>query len=318
MNDAVGSIRATTNSTGAVTSETSFTAFGEPLDATDEFGFAGEQQDPTGLVHLRARQYDPAFGRFVSVDPVQPGSPGTTGWGLYAYAGNNPTTWGDPSGRVSESAVLERNSVERTREAAGPTGKGVNWVLVVIGVALTGATAACLIEICEASAPAGKNQGPRVEPQPPQPETSQPTSPTTEAQPQADGAGANDGSGNGPCSAASLANDVKDILDSAELDVLRDAHRTGTQTRVILPSGISIEYIPSTSDFAMTAGPNGFVLFSPAFDSGPDELVRTLAQELFRIRCQTRETSEGSADLTQEAQAARDAIFEHGRSAGFW
>ncbi len=321
--DAVGSIRTTTDTTGDVTGTTNFTAYGEPLDTTGTFGFAGEQQDPTGLQHLRARQYNPAIGRFLSVDPVQPGAPGTTGWGLYSYAGNNPTTWTDPTGQMTERALLERNTAQRTPEAAAPTGKGVSWVLIVVGIALTGGIAACLIEYCEASIDPGKNQGPNVQPQPPQPEVSQPTSPTTEAQPQADGAGANDGIGSGPCSASSLAEEVRSILDSAELEELRQAHRTGTQKRVVLPSGISIEYIPAYSDFAansfaFTAGPNGFVLLPNAFDSGPDDLVRTLAQELFRIRCQTRESSEGTGQLTEEAEAAREAIFEYGRSKGFW
>ena len=84
-----------------MTGSSSFTAYGEPLDASDTFGFAGEQQDPTGLQHLRARQYNPALGRFLSVDPIQPGAPGTTGWNLYSYTGNNPTTWTDPSGQIA-------------------------------------------------------------------------------------------------------------------------------------------------------------------------------------------------------------------------
>ncbi|MFB0535683.1 MAG: RHS repeat-associated core domain-containing protein [Anaerolineae bacterium] len=38
------------------------------------WGFAGEMQDPTGLIYLRARWYDPATGRFLTRDPV-PGVP---------------------------------------------------------------------------------------------------------------------------------------------------------------------------------------------------------------------------------------------------
>ncbi len=101
MNDAVGSVRTTTDTAGVVGSQTAYTAFGEPIVPATGFGFAGEQQDPTGLQHLRARQYNPALGRFLSVDPIQPGAPGTTGWGLYGYAGSNPTTATDPSGLVA-------------------------------------------------------------------------------------------------------------------------------------------------------------------------------------------------------------------------
>ena len=84
--DAVGSVRATVDQTGVVSAETAFTAYGEPLQGTtDTFGFAGGQHDPTGLQHLRARQYNPGLGRFTTVDPVQPGAPGTTGYNLYTY-----------------------------------------------------------------------------------------------------------------------------------------------------------------------------------------------------------------------------------------
>ena len=101
LQDAVGSVRATVDQAGVVSAETAFTAFGEPLAGnTDSFGFAGEQLDTTGLVHLRARQYNPSVGRFTSVDPVQPGAPGTTGYNLYTYAANNPTTFTDPTGQT--------------------------------------------------------------------------------------------------------------------------------------------------------------------------------------------------------------------------
>ena len=60
LQDAIGSVRATVVQAGVVSAETTFTAFGEPLTGqTDSFVFAGEQLDITGLLHLRARQYNP-------------------------------------------------------------------------------------------------------------------------------------------------------------------------------------------------------------------------------------------------------------------
>ncbi|WP_328339499.1 RHS repeat-associated core domain-containing protein [Streptomyces violaceus] len=60
-------------------------------------GFVGGTNDPTGLVHLGAREYDPALGRFLSVDPVidldDPAQ-----MNAYSYAHNNPVTKSDPSG----------------------------------------------------------------------------------------------------------------------------------------------------------------------------------------------------------------------------
>jgi RHS repeat-associated protein len=63
-----------------------------------ERGFVGGTIDPTGLTHLGARDYDPATGRFVSVDPVlDPGDPQQLN--AYGYADNNPATMSDPDGQ---------------------------------------------------------------------------------------------------------------------------------------------------------------------------------------------------------------------------
>ena len=58
-------------------------------------GYIGEETLTTiGLMHLNARLYDPLTGRFMSADPI--GLKG--GSNPYAYAGNNPLTFSDPSG----------------------------------------------------------------------------------------------------------------------------------------------------------------------------------------------------------------------------
>jgi RHS repeat-associated protein len=63
------------------------------------FGYTGELYTPaTGLLHLRARDLNPALGRFLSVDTVQPNAPGSQGFNVYSYVASNPTTWVDPSG----------------------------------------------------------------------------------------------------------------------------------------------------------------------------------------------------------------------------
>jgi RHS repeat-associated protein len=52
--------------------------------------FAGEYLDPTGLYHLRARQYDPNTGRFLTADPLT--QPLTDPYiSSYVYANNRPT-----------------------------------------------------------------------------------------------------------------------------------------------------------------------------------------------------------------------------------
>ena len=69
--------------------------------ASQPFGFAGQQQDPTGLVYLRARYYAPALGRFMSRDPL----PGNLAVPLtlnrFTYVRNDPTLVVDPSGLVA-------------------------------------------------------------------------------------------------------------------------------------------------------------------------------------------------------------------------
>lgn len=78
------------------------TPFGTPRGATvptwpTHKGFVGGDIDPTGLIHLGAREYDATIGRFISVDPIMDLTNAQQMQG-YAYANNNPITWSDPSG----------------------------------------------------------------------------------------------------------------------------------------------------------------------------------------------------------------------------
>ncbi|WKX73552.1 polymorphic toxin-type HINT domain-containing protein [Streptomyces sp. XD-27] len=61
-------------------------------------GFVGGTNDTvTGLTHLGAREYDPATGRFLSVDPIMDLLDPQQMHG-YTYADNNPLTYSDPTG----------------------------------------------------------------------------------------------------------------------------------------------------------------------------------------------------------------------------
>lgn len=116
--DGLGSVRYLTDLTGTITGDAGYTAFGNTRTGTPgQFGYTGEQTDPTGQLHLRARTYNPATGRFAQTDPVQPGAPGTPGWNPYTYTANNPTTWTDPTGQAvfAEYTSQIRDSAKKTR-----------------------------------------------------------------------------------------------------------------------------------------------------------------------------------------------------------
>ncbi|MEU6901659.1 RHS repeat domain-containing protein [Streptomyces virginiae] len=64
--------------------------------------FLGKPEDKsTGLTHIGAREYDPALGQFLSVDPVLAPNSAQSLNG-YAYADNNPATTADPTGKCAE------------------------------------------------------------------------------------------------------------------------------------------------------------------------------------------------------------------------
>ena len=83
---------------GTVAATASYTPYGAPLSAggataATPFGFSGEYTDPSGLVYLRARYYDPATGQFLSVDPLVDDTRAP-----YGYAAGDPLDTTDPTG----------------------------------------------------------------------------------------------------------------------------------------------------------------------------------------------------------------------------
>ncbi|WP_245563554.1 DddA-like double-stranded DNA deaminase toxin [Longispora albida] len=74
-------------------------------------GFVDGVSDPdTSYIHIGARQYNPATGRFLSADPVfdvnDPQS-----WHGYAYANNAPATSSDPTGLQRDNDLEGRSSI---------------------------------------------------------------------------------------------------------------------------------------------------------------------------------------------------------------
>ncbi len=103
--DHQGTSQVAVNSTTQQTTVRRFTPFGSIRGMDDDAtwpgdkGFVGGTQDPTGLTHLGAREYDPDTGRFISVDPLMDSADPQQMNG-YTYANNSPVTNADPDGKM--------------------------------------------------------------------------------------------------------------------------------------------------------------------------------------------------------------------------
>ena len=117
---------ATFDSNGAVTDRVEYSPYGTVTyreGSTDTpFLYAGQfgiQQDANGLLYMRARYYNPEIRRFINADPI--GFAGGMNW--YAYAGNNPIMYVDPSGHVRWLAL-----------GKATLGMGVNTLGMAVGI----------------------------------------------------------------------------------------------------------------------------------------------------------------------------------------
>jgi len=86
--------------------------------------FTGEYLDPTGLYHLRARQHDPASGRFLTRDPL-PAALGTHLTSAYAYVSNRSTFFVDPTGMIGLPPCWICDAAEAGAEAVGGAASSV-------------------------------------------------------------------------------------------------------------------------------------------------------------------------------------------------
>jgi RHS repeat-associated protein len=94
--DRLGSIIATTDSTGTVTNQSKYSPFGENAPLGTTFGFTSQRYDAeTGLYYCKRRHYSPPIGRFLQPDPI-----GYIGGDLniFSYVRNDPCNNVDPFG----------------------------------------------------------------------------------------------------------------------------------------------------------------------------------------------------------------------------
>ncbi len=95
--DRLGSTRLLTDTTGAVVATYSYSPYGAVVShagtATTPLQYTGQYTDPTGLIYLRARYYDPATAQFLTRDPIE-----ALTQQPYQYAHGDPLDETDPSG----------------------------------------------------------------------------------------------------------------------------------------------------------------------------------------------------------------------------
>jgi RHS repeat-associated protein len=100
--DMIGSIRIVFRPDGAAVARQDYAPFGRPLfpvPAMPKEGFSGnEKDDETDQAYFHARMFQARTGRFARPDPVQSGGGEPQRLNRYAYALNNPTTFGDTNG----------------------------------------------------------------------------------------------------------------------------------------------------------------------------------------------------------------------------
>ena len=128
--DGQGNLRALTSDQGEVTDTFAYTSNGELTERTGTtptpFQFGGEHgcytDQTTGEVMMRRRDYDPAQGRWLSVDP----SGFIDGMNLYLYVHNRVTRFSDPSGHQAVGLIqcTPELCFECLKQAQKPKGEG--------------------------------------------------------------------------------------------------------------------------------------------------------------------------------------------------
>ena len=101
LTGALGSTLALADASGTLQTHYTYDPFGTTTvsgaTSANTQQFTDRENDGTGLYGYRARFYSPGLQRFISEDPLEFAAGDVN---LYAYVGNQPTIWRDPSGLI--------------------------------------------------------------------------------------------------------------------------------------------------------------------------------------------------------------------------
>jgi len=173
LTDGLGSTLALTDSSGVAQTQYTYEPFGGSTStgagSSNNSKFTGREEDGTGLMFYRARYYSPVLQRFISEDPIEFRGGDTN---LYAYVGNSPLLFNDPSGLSIWRTIIRIFS--REKQMVRQVNKmNKKKVLEEVKKGLDEAGEACVVQVdneatrdalAKGLSPDGKMRGPEKHP----------------------------------------------------------------------------------------------------------------------------------------------------------
>ncbi len=123
--DGKNNVVATANNSGTITDKFTMSPWGEGVQSETGSPYkytARRTDEETGNIYYRNRYYQPKLGRFMSADPIGYGD----GLNMYAYVGNNPVNFRDPTGLMADDDYVEEIIVTAPRLPTCPEGAVCN------------------------------------------------------------------------------------------------------------------------------------------------------------------------------------------------